>query len=235
MFLSLFLSFFQTTLNFVDISEMVIEMKEFLYLTLFFSSIFQYQGSWLSVRNTCTPLSAGNSSIDDVPAILKALSECGDRGIIIIPVNKTFMIRSPLDFGDCKGCEFQIEGTLKVSDDLEYWGNRIACFTLENVVGVTIHSITGLGLIDGSGQAFWDYHANHSSYQRPFLIVMKNAANVTFTNFQLKDSPRWFITVNDSSINIKFSDLVLSAVSTFTIIYLPIPTALTPLIVLILQ
>ncbi|CAM6000657.1 unnamed protein product [Sphagnum balticum] len=85
---------------------------------------------------------------------------------------------------------------------------------LENVAGITIRSLTGPSLINGSGQAFWDYHANHSSYQRPFLIVMKNAANVTFTNFRLKDSPRWFITVNDSSVNIMFSELVLSAVST---------------------
>lgn len=192
----------------------LIQMKQPIWLALLVSNALAGQTFALPKRSTCTPASAGNSSIDDVPAISKALSACGDGGVIIIPPGKIFMIRSPLDFSDCKGCEFQIEGTLKVSDDIEYWGSRTACFTLENVDGITIRSMTGLGLIDGSGQVFWDYHANHSSYQRPFLIVMKKAANITFTNFRLKDSPRWFITVNDSSINIKFSDLVLSAVST---------------------
>jgi len=190
------------------------QMKKMVYLVLLVFSVLVEQASALPKRDTCTPSSASNSSIDDVPAISKALSACGNGGIIIIPPGKTFMIRSPLDFSDCKGCEFQIEGTLKVSDDLQYWEGRPACFMLENVAGITIHSLTGSGLIDGSGQAFWDYHANHSSYQRPFLIVMKNAVNITFTNFRLKDSPRWFITVNASSINIKFSELVLSAIST---------------------
>ena len=189
-------------------------MKILVWLVFLILGVLICRGSVIQKRNTCTPTSAGNSSIDDVPAIGKALLECGDGGIIIIPPGKTFMIRSPLDFSDCKNCEFQIEGILKVSDDLNYWGSRIACLTLENVVGVTIRSLSGSGLIDGSGQAFWDYHANHSSYQRPFLIVMKNAVNITFTNFRLENSPRWFITVNDSCLNIRLSELVLSAVST---------------------
>jgi galacturan 1,4-alpha-galacturonidase len=194
--------------------NMLMQMKNIIWLVLIVSSVLVDQTFALPKRDTCTPSSAGNSSIDDVPAISRALLACGNGGIIIIPPGKTFMIRSPLDFGDCKSCEFQIEETLKVSDDLDYWEGRTACFMLENVVGITIRSVTGSGLIDGSGQAFWDYHANHSSYQRPFLIVMKNAANITITNFRLKDSPRWFITVNDSSVNINFSELVLSAVST---------------------
>lgn len=193
---------------------MLVQMKMTTWLVLLISSVLVGQALALPKRDTCTPSSASNSSIDDVPAIRKALLACGNGGIIIIPSGKTFMIRSPLDFSDCRGCEFQIEGTLKVSDDLDYWEGRTACFMLENIAGMIIRSVTGLGLIDGSGQAFWDYHANHTSYQRPFLIVMKNAANITFTNFRLKDSPRWFITVNDSSVNIKFSELVLSAIST---------------------
>ena len=65
-------------------------------------------------------------SIDDVPAISEALSTCGNGGTIIIPANETFMIRSPLDFSNCSACDFQLEGTLKLSDDLVYWERKIA-------------------------------------------------------------------------------------------------------------
>ncbi|CAF1423825.1 unnamed protein product [Adineta ricciae] len=105
----------------------------------------------LTNENTCTPTSAGNSSIDDVPAINSALLTCGNGGTIIISSNTIFMIRSPLDFANCRQCSFQIEGTLK------------------NITGATIQSLTGMGIIDGSGQV--------------------NASNITFNNIKLKDAP----------------------------------------------
>ena len=149
-----------------------------------------------------------------MPAISNALLTCGDGGTIIIPAGETFMIRSPLNFGNCKACNFQIERTLKVSDDLDFWEDKTACFLVTNVTGATFHSLTESGLIDGSGQAFWDYFANNTNYSRPKLMRFSNASDITFTKIKLKDAPFWFILVNDSSTNITFSDLVLSAVST---------------------
>ena len=96
-------------------------VKRLFWLVLLAFSAVLGQDSPLTNPNTCTPSSAGNSSIDDVPAISKALSTCGNGGTIIIPAGETFMIRSPLGFQNCSGCNFQIEGTLKVSDDLHYW------------------------------------------------------------------------------------------------------------------
>jgi galacturan 1,4-alpha-galacturonidase len=54
-------------------------------------------------RATCTPASAGDAGTDDVPAIEAAFKSCGNGGIIVIPVGKTYAIRSTLDF---TGCEF---------------------------------------------------------------------------------------------------------------------------------
>ena len=71
-------------------------------------------------RATCTPASGGDASIDDVPAIKAAISSCGTGGTIVIPAGYTYMIRSVLDFTGCTSCDFQIKGTLKVSDDLSY-------------------------------------------------------------------------------------------------------------------
>ena len=189
-------------------------MKELFLVVLFVSNAFLAEGSSRVKRSTCTPTSAGDKSVDDVPAIAKALSTCGNGGTIVIPAGEIFAIRTPLEFKDCNGCDIQIEGTLKVSDDLAFWEKKKAFFLLENIVGATFHSLTGSGLIDGSGQAYWDYFAHNNTFQRPLLLYIGNASDVVFTNFQWKNAPFWFSYINGSSTNIRFSDLVISAVST---------------------
>jgi galacturan 1,4-alpha-galacturonidase len=193
---------------------MFIKIKKLIWLTLLAFSTVLDQASPLSKRDTCTPPSAEDRSIDDEPAISKALSTCGDGGTIVIPAGKTFMIRSPLDFSNCSACDFQIEGTLKASDDLAYWEGKATMFTVPNVAGATIRSLTGLEIIDGSGQAFWDYFAINNTYERPSLVHLTNVSNVTFTNIRVNDAPKAFIYVKENSVNIKFSELVVSAVST---------------------
>ena len=183
------------------------EVKKLIWLVLLACSTVLGQ-------DTCTPTSAGSSSVDDVPAISKALLTCGKRGTIIIPAGKTFMVRTPLDFGNCSACDFQIEGTLKVSDDLAYWNGRTTFFMLRTVTGATIRSVTGSGIIDGSGQAFWDFYANNRTYRRPSLLYFSDVSNVTLTNLLLKNAPNVFISVKDNSTNTKFSELILSAIST---------------------
>ncbi len=203
-----------TCCSFIPHNKMIMQIKKLLWIALLASTAVLCQASPILKQDTCTPSSAGDSSIDDVPAISKALSTCGNGGTIVIPAGKTFTVRSPLDFTNCRACNFQIEGTLKVSDDLGYWEGKTAFLLLQNVAGATFHSLGGSGVIDGSGQAYWDYFAKHKTYRRPLLVFFSNASNVTFTNIKLKDAPMMFVTVKGSSVNIKFSDLVLSAIST---------------------
>ena len=188
--------------------------RQFFWLIVIVTSIVFDQVSSLTKENICKPLSARNSSIDDVPAIYDALVTCGNGGTIIIPANETFMIRTPLDFRHCNACSFQIEGTLKLSDDdLDFWEDKIA-FLLVNVSRAIFQSLTGSGLIDGSGQKYWDYFAMNNSYIRPYLIHFINASDVIFTNIRLKDSPSFFIFIRNKSTNITISDLILNATST---------------------
>ena len=52
-------------------------------------------------RATCTPVSAKNAGVDDVPAIAAAIKSCGNGGIIVIPASTTYAIRSVLSFAGC--------------------------------------------------------------------------------------------------------------------------------------
>ncbi len=101
----------------------------------------------------CTPTAGGSPSTDDVPAIVEAISSCGNGGTIVIPEGSTYHLNTVLDLDGCAGCEFQIEGTLLFSDDTDYWNGETAMINVKDVEGLTMHSLTGSGVIDGNGQA----------------------------------------------------------------------------------
>lgn len=87
-------------------------------------------------RATCVVASAGSAGTNDVPAITAAIKSCGAGGIIQISAGKTYMIRSVLDFTGCSSCDFQVEGTLKLSDDLTYWKGKTAAIYVNGVTGL---------------------------------------------------------------------------------------------------
>lgn len=93
----------------------MIRFKECFLLALFLN-LTRAATSTIAERATCIPTSAGDASVDDVPAIAAAIKSCGNNGIITIPAGKEYMIRSTLSFSECMNCNFQIEGTLKASD-----------------------------------------------------------------------------------------------------------------------
>lgn len=100
----------------------------------------------------CTPTAGGSPSTDDVPAIVEAISSCGNGGTIVIPEGSTYHLNTVLDLDGCSGCEFQIEGTLQFSDDTGFWNGETAMINVKDVEGLTMHSLTGSGVIDGNGQ-----------------------------------------------------------------------------------
>lgn len=165
-------------------------------------------------RASCTPTSYGVASKDDVPAIESAIASCGAGGTIVIPAGKEYMIRSPLSFTGCKACDFQLEGTLKMSDDTSYWNGVNSFISVSGITTAKIRSVTGSGVIDGNGQPFWDAFAADSSLDRPVLFrVEGKSTGVTVDNIYFKNAASFFITASGSASNVVFSNLKLYAVS----------------------
>jgi len=127
-----------------------------------------YTRDILAKRATCTPKSGGSASVDDVPAIVAAIKSCGNGGIIVIPAGLTYQIRSPLELTGCKDCELQIEGILKMSEDLDYWNGVRDTFHVSGITGATITSVTGSGLIDGNGVEYWKGSFSYKNVCTPF-------------------------------------------------------------------
>jgi len=100
-------------------------------------------------RAVCTPDANPDPLIDDAPAINAALKNCGDTGRVLLPVNKTYTIGSPIDLSACRACEFQINGVLKVTSDWDAWYLQSAVFIVNNVTAAIIRSDGNTGIIDG--------------------------------------------------------------------------------------
>lgn len=121
------------------------------------SNVRRSPDSTIQARAVCTPAAGGASSVDDVPAILDAISTCGDGGTIVIPAGSTYYLNSVLDFDGCTGCDFQVEGLLKFSSDTDYWNGKTAMISVSDIDGLKIRSLTGSGVIDGNGQNSYDH------------------------------------------------------------------------------
>ncbi|KAL3454577.1 pectin lyase fold/virulence factor [Aspergillus insuetus] len=164
-------------------------------------------------RAVCTPTAGGSSATDDVPAILDALSSCGNGGTIVFPAGTTYYLNSVLDLGDCSGCDIQIEGLLKFASDIDYWNGKTAMINSKNIDGLKIRSLSGQGVIDGNGQNAYDRFAEDSSYDRPTLLYIVGGSDIEVSNLRQKNPPNVFISVKGGTTNAVFSNLRLDATS----------------------
>ncbi|KAF9891354.1 hypothetical protein FE257_004210 [Aspergillus nanangensis] len=177
------------------------------------SKVQRSPDSTIHARAVCTPSGGAMSSIDDTPAIMDSITECGDGGTIVIPANSTYYLNSVLDFAGCAGCDFQVEGTLKFSADLDYWEGKTAMISVADIDGLKLRSLTGAGVIDGNGQAAWDRFADDDSYARPTLLYITGGSNLEVTGLSQKNPPNVFVSIRDGTESALFDDLILDATS----------------------
>lgn len=171
----------------------------------------------LAKRATCTPTAGGIQSIDDTPAIHSAIITCGKGGTIVIPAGVTYYLRSMLDMTGCVGCTFNLEGTLKASDDTTYWNGKTAIILFNGISGCTFQSLTGSGMIDGNGQASYDLFATDSSYARATTVYIEGASsNLKFKGFRVHNPPNVFFNMKGSLTNLVFASLTMDAASKST-------------------
>ncbi|KAG8622872.1 hypothetical protein KVT40_009383 [Elsinoe batatas] len=167
----------------------------------------------LEKRATCTVSSGGTASFDDGPAIAKAVKDCGNGGVIMLSAGTQYMLRSPLDLTGCSGCDVQLEGTIKASDDVAYWNGKGFMIRINGWTNGKFRSLKGSGVIDGNGQAAWDAFAKDTTMKRPTLVVVTGASNTFMDKVQVKNPQNVFFTVQGKSTGITFSNLDLKAVS----------------------
>ena len=159
---------------------------------------------------TVTPTSGAT---DDTPAIQAAIKAC-PSGTVVLPEGSVYTIGSQLTFTGCKGCTVQLDGTLNVTVDFDYWNNKGEIIHVDDIDGATLYSKSGTGLIDGNGQASWDYIVDgDTSYKRPNLFRCDGCTNFRMTGLYIRASPQFHVITSGNSKNVYYSNITLYSVS----------------------
>ncbi|CAK5284442.1 unnamed protein product [Mycena citricolor] len=168
--------------------------------------------SALSQSCTLTALGAGK---DDSPQFLSAMQSCP---LVTVPSSTTLNISSPLNMTGLSNRHLNLQGTIKFNPNVAFWTAHGFPFTFQTqitfwILGGTNIQIDGGGVIDGSGQVWYDGFAKSSSLARPIILTLFQATNVIIQNVRMINSPEWFNFVNEGK-NVTFNNVNLTAVST---------------------
>ncbi|KAG8730494.1 hypothetical protein FRC11_006570 [Ceratobasidium sp. 423] len=189
---------------------------------------------------TCVVPSYGNLNKSDTPAIHAAFKKCGKGGHIIFKENTTYALNELTIMTPCKSCTVELEGTLRLSDNITYWlknatntanltsatyprlvyysfQDTFAYLILKDWKKSSLVSKTGKGLIDGAGQLWWNAFAGQEaldpgSLRRPVLFTVDGADKVSIDNISMKNPANWFNWVIDSKY-LNYTNIRLSALS----------------------
>lgn len=170
-----------------------------------------------SAQRICNALdygAIGDGVHDDTAAITAAINACADGGSVLIPPTAAstapavYLITSISVNVSNVVITLPAGGTLLASSNASafpivaglpsyfpaYW-RYAPVLWLAHCVNVTL---TGGGLIDGAGRAWWDAYLNGQfvdplNMHRPYLLEMFHASNVTLSCLSLRNSPFWSV------------------------------------------
>ena len=163
---------------------------------------------------TCDPMAhgaAGTGAVYDTAALRAAAAECGAAGggTLLLAAGRTFLTGH---FNLSSNTELRVEGTLLGSpnatdyalvqplpwygpdpgalEDAREWAPLVQSWYASNV------SITGAGVLDGNGAAWWRCAGNISAppcagHTRPHGIRLVGGAGFRISGVTIRDMPMW--------------------------------------------
>ncbi len=153
-----------------------------------------------------SPLADGRVHTAEIQALIDAASSVGG-GVIVVPEGE--FITGALYFKPGVNLFIEKGGVLKGSENLADYplcetrmeGETCLYFpALINADGIDGFTVSGEGVIDGSGQRFWQAfwlrrkwnpECTNKDEQRPRLLYVSNCRNVTISGVRLQNSPYW--------------------------------------------
>ncbi|KAF2124425.1 glycoside hydrolase family 28 protein [Dothidotthia symphoricarpi CBS 119687] len=165
-----------------------------------------------SPQRTKTCVVAKNTSgTDDSKNILKAIKDCNNGGHVVFPKDKNFTIGTALDLTFLKHIDLDIQGTIKFTNDTDYWQANAFKQIYQNAttffeLGGTDVNVYGGGTLDGNGQAWYDLYAKDIYILRPILFGTIGLNGGRIEDLKLRYSPQWYNFVANST-NVVFSNI----------------------------
>lgn len=154
----------------------------------------------------CAVKALGGTS-DDAPNILKAAKSCNHGGTVQL-LDASYTIGSPLDLRFLSAVDIVIGGTIKFSNDIDYWLTHAFRFTYQDasafwLIGGKDVNVYGDGsgkaILDGQGQAWYDRFAADPLLRRPILFNVESLNGGFVSGLKLTNGPSWFFLVANST------------------------------------
>ncbi|KAI0487635.1 polygalacturonase [Xylaria cf. heliscus] len=165
---------------------------------------------------TCSVTALGGGE-DDALQILDAFHDCNNGGTVVLDGDYT--IATALDLTFLDSVDVALSGSITFKPDIDYWVANSFKYAFQSSTtfwkiggrDVNIYG-GGVGVIDGSGQPWWDGFASNSSLLRPIALVIDGLQGGSMTGIRMINPPNWFNLIANSS-DIIISDMVLTAKS----------------------
>ncbi|KAI1755718.1 polygalacturonase [Xylaria castorea] len=165
---------------------------------------------------TCSVAALGGDG-DDATQILDAFHDCNNGGTVVL--DSDYTIATALDLTFLDSVDVALSGSITFKADIDYWVANSFKYAFQSSTAfwkiggrdINIYG-GGLGVIDGSGQPWWDGFASNSSLLRPISLVLDGLQGGSVTGIRMINPPNWFNLIANSS-DILISDMVLTAKS----------------------
>ena len=148
----------------------------------------------------------GDGKTKDTHAIQKAIDTCAPKHGTVVLKGGTFVsapltLRSNLTLNIAEGAKLLGSRDLEdypIREDAKW--RRVALLHADHVTNL---HVTGGGVIDGSGDIFWEMARTHrvpndtsgsGGYPRPMLVDITESQHLTFDNLTLQNSPMYNLT-----------------------------------------
>ncbi|KAF2002010.1 glycoside hydrolase family 28 protein [Amniculicola lignicola CBS 123094] len=159
---------------------------------------------------TCTVKTHGKGK-DDSNYILEAIKKCNNGGRVVFSKKTTYVVATALDLTFLKHVDLDIQGTIKFSNDTDYWQKNAFKQIYQNAttffqLGGTDVNVYGGGTLDGNGQVWYDLYAKDIYILRPILFGTIGLHGGVISDIKLRYSPQWYNFVANST-NVVFSNI----------------------------
>jgi polygalacturonase len=146
-----------------------------------------------------------DGSTDNAAAIQKAVSAAAAAGggTVLVPAASKAYECGPITLPSHIRLEVDKGATLQILAYAKYPLSGSSYANWLNIKNANNVEISGRGIIDGQGQAWWDaYNANNSMPHRPYMIDFSGCNTVRVHQITLTNSPMFHLAVNADSLTI---------------------------------
>ncbi|KAJ8131977.1 hypothetical protein O1611_g1646 [Lasiodiplodia mahajangana] len=169
------------------------------------------------VRTKACSVTALGDGKDDALNILNAFHECNNGGTVVL--DKDYTIATALDLTFLDSVDVALSGSITFKPDIDYWVANAFQYDFQisrafwKIGGKDVNIYGGgVGVINGSGQPWWDAFAANSSLLRPISLVLDGLHGGSVSGIHMVSPPNWFNLIANSS-DVIISDMVLTAKS----------------------